>query len=1201
MNKTAVRNFAVWARNKLIADITCKAGLLGITETGIKAPLPQSTEDTRFFDIGTKVPYAVSGIEIEQRRELAAEIEQRAQRAGYITAFEEVVEEVAYDWFSRLVAVRFMEVNGYLPSHIRVLSSENAGKNEPDFVTNPFASGFDFTEEEKDCILRLKADNLSDELFRMLFIKQCNALSAILPGLFEAARSYSELLLNLSFTDKTGVVYHLVHDIDEDDFKDTVQIIGWLYQYYNEERKNEVINLYKGTMKKEDIPAATQLFTPDWVVRFMVDNSLGRYWIERNPQSRLREKLEFFAAPEDGVPYINESIEPKDVTFFDPCVGSGHILVYAFDVLMEIYRECGYSDSDAAVCILRDNLYGLDIDDRVCRLARFAVIMKARSYNPQILTLGISPNIRAIQESNRIEKFVCGGVTSNPGQNKIGKYLVQKYRDAKEIGSLQTVEAKDYAAFREYLKVCRKSAGMRPTAARRFAETAPLMEQLAAQAEIMSAKYAVVCTNPPYMNKLEGSLKKFVTAEYKPYGGDLFGTFMYRDFGYCRENGYSAFMVPFVWMFIRSYRNLREYIIRNKSITALVQMEYSAFEEATVPVCTFVLKNAKDGRKGTFIRLTDFKGGMEIQKQKTLDALADADCGYRYSADIDNFLHIPGMPIAYWVGDSLIKAFGNRTVSDFATVTNGMFTCDNKRFLRLWYEVARPDTFFGCMSEVECASSPLKWYPYNKGGEFRRWYGNHEYVINFMNFGKEISEYRVESGQSASFPGQDRYFQESISWSLVSSSKFGVRYYPPGFVFDIAGSSVFPFDRGQDAYLLGLLASKVAFYALSVMNPTINYQAGDIRNVPVNFSDAQKETVDRLVKENIGISKTDWDSFETSWNFQKHPLLSSAPCPQNSTLLKTAYENWKAFTQEQFCRLKKNEEELNAIFIYLYGLQEVLSPEVADRDVTIARIFDAKEDIPEGMRNSGYALTKCDGIKFFLSYAVGCMFGRYSLDADGLVYAGGEWDGSRYGTFLPHKDNVVPITDKEYIKGDIVDRFTEFLKAACGEETLEENLGFIADALGGRGSSPRKTIRSYFLKDFYKDHCKIYRKRPIYWLFDSGKEDGFKALVYLHRYDENTVSNLRINCLRMRRAYENEIARTQKAVEDSRNAREAAAAKKRMEKLTRQLKETIDYDGKLVRLAAAHIAIDLDDGVKANYEKVQIGADGERLEVLAKI
>lgn len=1230
MNKTAVRNFAIWARNKLIADITYKAGLLGISEKEIRAPLPQSTEDVQYFDIGMKDPYAVSGTELCQRGELAAVIRQKAEQTGYPSAYRAVVEEVAYTWFNRLIAVRFMEVNDYLPSRVRVLSSESAGKDEPDLVTAPFDSGLEFTEEEKGRILRLTRDNRLDELFRMLFIKQCNALNAVLPDLFEKTNGYTELLLNAAFTDKDGIVYRLVHDIAEEDFRDAVQIIGWMYQYYNEERKNEVISIYQGTVKKEDIPAATQLFTTDWVVRYLVDNSLGRYWMERHPQSRLKEKLEFFVAPkEGGIAPVSERIGPKELTFLDPCMGSGHMLVYAFDVLMEIYRECGYSDRDAAVCILQHNLYGLDIDDRACQLACFAVMMKARSYNRHILTMHLAPNLCAIQESDGIARFVCEGGTADSGQNEIGEYLIRQYRHAKEIGSLQTIDAKDYASFRDYLSNCREEGEPGIASVQRHAQLRLLMQKLAFQAEIMSGKYAVVCTNPPYMNKLEGSLKDFVTAEYKPYGGDLFSAFMYRNFGYCRKDGYCAFMTPFVWMFIRTYQNLRDCIIRNKSIATLVQMEYSAFEEATVPVCAFVLKNGKDGQNGIFIRLSEFRGGMEVQRQKVLAALADRECGYLYSADQDSFLKIPGMPIAYWVSADFIDTFEGRTVSGCAAVTNGMFTCDNQRFLRLWYEVGNHDTFFCCTSRQECEESTLKWYPYNKGGNFRRWYGNQEYVINFRAYGKEISDYRVESGQSASFPGQKYYFQESISWSLVSSSKFGVRYYPDGFVFDIAGSSVFPFDRDSTAYLLGLLAGKVSFYALGISNPTINYQAGDVRNLPVKFSKFEKPHIDALVKQNMILSKTDWDSFETSWNFTRHPLLSS------TATVAQAFAEWKAFAEKQFHRLKSNEQDLNRIFLAVYGLQNELSPEVADRDVTVSRIFDSKEEIPESMKGSGYALTRRDVVKSFVSYAVGCMFGRYSPDTDGLVFAGGEfsvkygewsenpgapyveYNGKLYHrnhfapstpdpmmerAFSPDADNILLITDEEYFQDDITGRFTAFVKTVYGEETLEENLKFIADALGGKGNTSREAIRSYFLRNFYKDHCKTYQKRPIYWLFDSGKEDGFKALIYLHRYDENTVGNLRIDYLhRMQRVYESELARMREIIENSETAREAADAEKRREKLTKQLKEVRDYDEKIAHLALARITVDLDDGVKANYEKVQTGTDGRKLEVLAKI
>lgn len=1186
----------------MIADITDKAGLLGISENGIQSPLPQSTQERQFFDIGLKEPYAISGIEIDQRRNLVETIEQKAQQTDYRTAYRAIVEEAAYTWFNRLVAVRFMEVNDYLPSRVRVLSSERTGKDEPDLVTAPFDSDLAFEPDEKDRILQLKNDNQLDALFRMLFIKQCNALNSILPGLFETPRHYTELLLNVKLTDQNGVVYRMVHDIEEDDFKNTVEIIGWMYQYYNEERKNEVINIYRGTVKKEDIPVATQLFTTGWVVRYMVDNSLGRYWLERNPKSKLREKLAFFVAPKEGdIPYVNEKIEPKDVTFFDPCMGSGHILVYAFDVLMEIYRERGYSDCDAAVCILWDNLYGMDIDDRVCQLAHFAVMMKARSYNGSIFTGKVSTNLRAIQESDSIAQFYCDGVTTDDKQNEIGEYLVQKYRHAKEIGSLQTVDAKNYPSFKEYLNHCEEEGRINPSYEQWCSEACPLMQELASQAMIMSKKYAVVCTNPPYMNKLESHLKDFVKTEYKRYSGDLFSVFMYRNFDYCQKNGYSAFMTPFVWMFIKTYQNLREYIIHNKSIVTLIQMEYSAFEEATVPICSFVLKNSKNSQDGIYIKLSEFKGNMDVQKQKVLAALADKECSYLYYAKKENYSKIPGMPIAYWVSGRWINTFENSTLSDCAAVTNGMFTCDNKRFLRRWHEISNQDTLFNCTSKQQCEESRIKWVPYNKGGNFRRWYGNHEYVINFRNFGTEILDYRVESGQSASFPGQNYYFNESISWSLVSSSKLGVRYYPAGFVFDIAGSSIFPSDKNHTEYLLGLLASKVSFYALGIMNPTINYQVGDIRNIPVKFSDTEKPDVDRLVKQNISMSKTDWDSFEISWNFKKHPLL------RNTETISQAFAEWKVLAEKRFKQLKTNEEELNRIFIHIYGLQNELSPEVEDKDVTVTRIYDAKEEIPESMKGNTNVLTKCDVIKSFISYAVGCMFGRYSLDADGLVFAGGDWgkcisDAGRYSAFLPDEDNILPITDQEHFQDDLVGRFAEFVKKAFGGKTLEENLGFIAKALGGRGNSSREIIRSYFLRDFYKDHVKTYQKRPIYWMFDSGRENGFRALVYAHRYNKNTIGNLRIEYLhRMQRVYESEIVRMRETLEKSTNVHEITAAEKRRERLTKQLKEAKDYDGKIAHLALARINIDLDDGVKVNYEKIQTGTDGKKLEVLAKI
>lgn len=675
MNKTAIRKFAEWAREKLIEDIKYKAGLVGITENGIAERLSQSTSDLHFYDVGTKDYTKISGIEIKQRDALVKAIQTKERSyKSYQETFENVIEEVAYTWFNRLIAIRFMEVNDYLPSSVRVLSSDNKAKKEPDLVTTPFDTDLEFTSYEQDRIIQLKDDNKLDELFRMLFIKQCNKLHDILPELFEKTDDYSELLLTISFTDSEGIIHHLINDIEDVDFRindemytddgkikadGQVEIIGWLYQYYISKKHDEIVNIYKGTVKKADIPAATQLFTTDWVVRYMVDNSLGRYWIERNPQSKLAEKLEFFVTPKNGkIQYVDEKISPTDLTFFDPCMGSGHILVYAFDVLMEIYREVGYSDRDAALSIVENNLFGMDIDKRAYQLAYFAVMMKARSYNRRALTKGISNNLAVVEESNSIDKFACNGLTTDSEQNKIGEYLVEAYKDAQEIGTLQTIEKKDYKEFVEYLNNIESGTGQIDLFSTEWLnDTLPKMLQLAKQAEIMSNKYAVVCTNPPYMNKLEGQLKKFVVDNYKAYCGDLFSVFIYRNFDYCKINGYSAFMTPFVWMFIKTYEALRKYIIDTKSITTLVQMEYSAFEEATVPICSFVLKNGKATGKSLCFRLSEFKGGMEVQKQKVLEALARKNCGYFYESVQSNFSKIPGSPIAYWVSKGIMDSF----------------------------------------------------------------------------------------------------------------------------------------------------------------------------------------------------------------------------------------------------------------------------------------------------------------------------------------------------------------------------------------------------------------------------------------------------------------------------------------------------------------------------------------------------------------
>ena len=1194
MNKTAIRKFAEWAREKLIEDIKYKAGIVGITENGIAEKLPQSTSDTYFYDVGTKDYTKISGIEIKQRDALVKAIQTKERcYKSYQEAFENVIEEVAYTWFNRLIAIRFMEVNDYLPSGVCVLSSENKAKKEPDLVTTPFDTDLEFTSYEQDRIIQLKDDNKLDELFRMLFIKQCNKLHDILPELFEKTDDYSELLLTISFTDPEGIIHHLINDIEDVDFRindemytddgkikadGQVEIIGWLYQYYISKKHDEIVNIYKGTVKKADIPAATQLFTTDWVVRYMVDNSLGRYWIERNPQSKLAEKLEFFVTPKNGeIQYVDEKISPTDLTFFDPCMGSGHILVYAFDVLMEIYREVGYSDRDAAVSIVENNLFGMDIDKRAYQLAYFAVMMKARSYNRRALTKGIYNNLAVVEESNSVDKFICNGLTTDSEQNKIGEYLVEAYKDAQEIGTLQTIEKKDYNGFVTYLNNIDNSAGQIDLFSTAWLnDTLPQMVQLAKQAEIMSNKYAVVCTNPPYMNKLEGQLKKFVVDNYKAYSGDLFSVFIYRNFDYCKIDGYSAFMTPFVWLFIKTYEALRKYIIDTKAITTLVQMEYSAFEEATVPICSFVLKNGRATEKALCFRLSDFKGGMEVQKQKVLEAIENKKCGYFYEAGQNDFRRIPGSPLAYWATEAITEVFQNsKLLTEIANPRQGLITGDVNRFVRKWYECSL--TNLNLSAKISDPQRIGKWFPYCNGGAYRKWYGNNDDVVNWLNDGVEVKGFVDDKGKQRSRPqNQQYYYREGGTWSAISSSSFSVRYFPEGFLFSNAGMAIYA-EHNQLLYLIGFLNSKLSQTYLGLFNEGLNYNQGDIAKLPIVKSEIE-DKVCKKVMETVEISKAEWDSFETSWDFQKHPLISYAV-----DKVSTSFEMWSKECAERFNQLKANEEELNRIFIDIYRLQDELTPEVEDKDVTV-RQADLQRDI-----------------KSLISYAVGCMFGRYSLDEDGLAYAGGEWDNSKYDTFIPDEDNCIPITDEEYFEDDIVGLFCAWLKKVYGEDTLEENLDFIANALGNKGKTSREIIRNYFLTDFIKDHIKTYQKRPIYWLFDSGKQNGFKALVYMHRWNADTIGNVRVEYLhRIQRVYEKEITRMQEIIDNSHDNKEISNATKRKEKLQKQIKETKDYDAKIAHLALSRIDIDLDGGVKVNYEKVQT-ADGKKMQILAKI
>ena len=1200
MDKTAIKNYAIWARTKLIEDIKYKASLLGITEKGIADALPQSTTQEQYFDIGTREPYAIRGVQIAQRRSLAEAIKKKAQESDYLTAYNSIIEEVAYTWFNRFIAVRFMEVNDYLPCKIRVLSAVD-GRQEPDIVQNPFDAKLDYTSAEEELISQHQMNNEGDKLFNMLFVKVCNDLSKVLPQLFEAEQDYTELLLNISYTDQDGLIYKLVHDIPEANFDvnavdeegkpiGQVEIIGWLYQYYNTEPKNETFALLEKNVKitKERIPSATQLFTPDWIVRYMVENSLGRLWYEGHPESTLlKENWKYYldeAQQEEAVQAelakIKEEyakLRPEDIKVIDPCMGSGHILVYAFDVLMQIYTQMGYTDKDAVLSILENNLYGLDIDKRAFQLAYFAVLMKARQYHKFILKKQPQFHIYAIAESNGInmKHLAYFGAQLDELAKPVAlnqmQELIATLHDAKEYGSIISVADYDWDLLNQFAAEFDISGEMNLFDSFGIEATQQRLQELVAVGEVLAQKYEVVVTNPPYRGVADVDVKlaDYIKTNYLDSKNDLFAVFMEVCHKMNVKNGYQAMITQHAWMFLSSFEKLRAKI-QKLDIVDMAHLGARAFEEIAgevVQTTSFILANKHvDGYKGTYCRLVE----PTTQQGKEEVFLAKEN---RYVACSDNFAKIPGAPVAYWGSENVLKMFDNITVGKISDTRLGMATADNDRFLRFFWEINYGDCDLECKSIEENITSMKKWFPYAKGGNYRKWYGNNERLVNWFNNGISIRSFTDDNGKIRSHNyNLDFIFKKGITWNALSSSKTSFRCLNNA-LFDNAGSSLFLHNDEDYEMMLAFLNSKLTILLLPMINPTLNYQPGTIASLPF----ARAEQTKSVVKQNIAISKIDWDSFETSWDFAKHPLL------RNKVTIKEAYAEWEAECNTRFSTLKANEEELNRIFIDIYGLQDELTPEVEDKDVTV-RKADLQRDI-----------------KSLLSYAVGCMFGRYSLDVEGLAYAGGEWDESKYVTFKPDEDNVIPITDEDYFEDDIIGRLIAWLKVVYGAETLEENLRFIADALGTSGDTARQKIRNYFLKDFFKDHCKIYQKRPIYWLYDSGKQNGFKALIYMHRYDADTSGQVRAEYLgKMEETYESEINRMQDIM-DNGAGREVALAGKRKEKLQKQLHECRDYDAVLGHIALASIAIDLDDGVKVNYVKVQTAKDGKLLPILAKI
>lgn len=1143
MDKNAIKKYAVWAREELIEKVTARA---------VKYDVVKDKELNPSLDsINGEV---LSESENNERKALIKKINE----AGY----DQVMEEVAYTWFNRFIAIRFMEVNGYLPSHIRVFSNEN-GEFRPQILSEAIHLEMPGLDIEK--VLAYKEDSNEDELFKYLLKVQCNALNEILPQMFQKLEDYTELLLPDYLLREGSVIEALVNDIPEDNFdissgNGQIEIIGWMYQYYISAKHEEVVDpLHGKVVKKEEVPAATQLFTTDWVVRYLIDNSVGRYWIERNPESQLTKELTYFVTPKDGqIKYVDEKIAPQDVTVFDPCVGSGHFLVYAFEVLMKIYVEYGFSERDAASEIIKNNIYGLDIDGRATQLAYFAVMMKARQYDRRFFTRGIQPQIYEIMESNNADKssidYFCGNDAVIKNDVEV---LLETLKDAKEYGSILQMPEVDFE------KIYERFAQVADEISMYNAYLLGAFKSIIDPAYLMGKKYAVVATNPPYLNKYDMLLKAYIVEKYNDFKGDIFSVFIHRNFDYCLEDGYSAFMTPFVWMFIKTYSKLREEILKNKAIITLIQMEYSAFEEATVPICSFVTRNGSEKEKGYYFRLSSFVGGMEVQRQKTLEAIKNKDCGYFFETSVKHFFNIPGMPLAYWVSDKFVEAFSNEQIAQYAISDGQTKTGDNGKYLRLLWEVSS-----------EKIGKEKKWALIAKGGNFRRWAGNIDTVIDWSQGAR--NHYRAD--HVARIAPEYIWFRKGVCWNHITSGNlFAARYIDENMLFETAAPAIFFDDEDVLYYVIGYLNSPVSGLALRFINPTISTNVGDITSQPLIIDNIKKENVIQLVKETILISLEDWNSFETSWNFKTHPLVRLMSFPKEErdldaehhivdmNYIKEAFTNWSNECYLRFQKLKENEENLNRIFIEIYGLQEELTAEVEEKDVTVR-----KADLQRDIRS-------------FISYAVGCMFGRYSLDVPGLAYAGGAWDDTKYVTFKPDEDAIIPICDDEYFDDDIVGRFIQFVEIVYGKQTLEENLQFIADALGGKGSS-REVIRNYFINDFYAEHVKIYQKRPIYWLFDSGKKNGFKCLIYMHRYQPDTIARIRTDYVHEQQA------RYRTAIEEITNRIESASGSDKV-KLTKKLNtlksqndEIHAYEEKIHHLADQMISIDLDDGVKKNYE-----------------
>jgi len=1207
MNKSSLKIFAIEARKELMEKMRTRLEILGITKNGIEKG-------------------KVIGKEVEVKgtlypKESYDSLIRKYKQVGY----EELVEESAYTWFNRLTALAFMGANGYIEEK---MIFNNGVKNEPAIIDNYYE--FEFFEN-LDSDLQKELHNLRDEntpnsiekLYSILMEEKCEDLSNIMAFMFKKKGTYSDILFPTGLLMENSLLVRLRKEIGEEA---PIELIGWLYQYYNSEKREVIYNgsMKKSKINKEYIAPATQLFTPDWIVKYMVENSLGKLALESTGiNENLKDNWKYYIDSEKEE--NSEKIKIEDIKILDPAMGSGHILVYAFDLLFEIYENLGWSTKETVLSILKNNLYGLEIDERAGQLASFALMMKAREKFSRLFSVlkreeDFKLNTLIIEESNSLPERIRKRIKAN-NLNNLNK-IIQKFEDAKEYGSILKLESIDKEILEREINLLKESFNNNEQETLIFNEDEmiidineelELIENLIKQHTIMTDKFDITVTNPPYMgnSRMNGILKEYIDKNYSDVKSDLFAVFFIKCGEITKRKGYLGFMSPFVWMFIKSYEELRKIFIEEKTISSLVQLEYSGFEDATVPICTFVLQNSYTDKKGEYIKLSDFKGAKN-QPIKTLEAVKNPNCNWRFQAKQKDFEKIPGSPIAYWVSDKVREIFEkNQKLGDIGEAKQGLATADNNRFLRLWNEVNYNKIGYNMSNSQEALESRKKWFPCNKGGSFRKWYGNQEIIVNWEKDGFELKDFKNSVIRNPSY-----YFKEALTWSTISSSDCSFRYSPIGNIFETKGSNYFVKDYKNFYYLFGLLNTKIVNYLLKIISPTLDYHEGPMSNLPVILEDSSIKLgiINNLVIKNLNISKEEWDSRETSWDFEKLSLIDSKD-------LKTAYENYCSHWRDNFVKLHKNEEELNRLFIEIYDLQDEMDEKVSFDDITIlkkeAKIVELDNSISKNFssesekylydRGVSLEFNKDELIKQFLSYAVGCIMGRYSTNKSGLIIANsddilelsenkfivkskdGEIRQKIESKFLPDEFGIIPITDEKDFSNDVVEKLKEFIKCVYGEENLKDNLNFIAEALGNKDNKPaEEIIRTYFIKDFYSDHLQRYQKRPIYWLINSGKKNAFSCLFYMHRYEPLTVARVRADYLIH---YQEMLENKRKFIErqlyaEDITAKEKKNVEKELKDLDVLLKELREYANEVKHIAEQKIALDLDDGVNVNYERL---------------